>query len=112
MEAYRDQYAKLFNNGKSVVVMAISVDPDTTLASWARDSGFPVLFVSDVGGMIGKAYGVNDGKLDARVLFVIGPDGKITYRANPFRELVGQAYDDLASAVAKTTGTDTHGTND
>ena len=29
MEAYRDQYATLFNNGKKVVVLGISVDPDT-----------------------------------------------------------------------------------
>ena len=28
MEAYRDQYATLFNNGKKVVVLGISVDPD------------------------------------------------------------------------------------
>ena len=42
MEAYRDQYATLFNNGRKVVVIGISVDPDTALASWARDEDFPV----------------------------------------------------------------------
>ena len=31
MEAYRDQYATLFNNGRGVVVLGMSVDPDTTL---------------------------------------------------------------------------------
>ena len=31
MEAYRDQYATLFNNGRNVAVVAVSVDPDTTL---------------------------------------------------------------------------------
>ena len=35
MEAYRDQYATLFNNGRNVDVIGISVDPDTALASWA-----------------------------------------------------------------------------
>ena len=46
MEAYRDQYAKLFNSGRNVVVLAVSVDPDTALASWARDLQTPVLFGS------------------------------------------------------------------
>jgi hypothetical protein len=41
MEAYRDQYATLFNNGRKVVVVGISVDPDTALASWARGLGLP-----------------------------------------------------------------------
>jgi len=36
MEAYRDQYATLFNNGRKVVVLGISVDADTTLASWTQ----------------------------------------------------------------------------
>jgi len=36
MEAYRDQYAKLFNNGRHVVVLAVSVDADTTLAAVMR----------------------------------------------------------------------------
>ena len=49
MEAYRDQYAKLFNDGRNVVVVAVSVDPDTALASWARDLQTPILFASDVG---------------------------------------------------------------
>jgi peroxiredoxin len=104
MEAYRDQYAKLFNGGKNVVVIAMSADPDTTLAAWAREESFPVLFASDPGGSIGKAYGIYNQKfkLDSRVVFVIGPDGKVTYRAMPFRELVADAYTELGAAVDKT----------
>ena len=56
MEAYRDQYATLFNNGRNVAVVGISVDADTTLASWARDEDFPVLFASDPGGKVGQLY--------------------------------------------------------
>src|SRR5919204_1781097 len=106
MEAYRDQYAKLFNGGKGVVVIATSVDPDTTLASWAHDSSFPILFASDVGGAIGRSYGAYDPrlKLDTRVVFVIGPDGKIDYRAKPFHELSADAYTELAAAVARARG--------
>ncbi|HEU4641378.1 MAG TPA: redoxin domain-containing protein [Gemmatimonadaceae bacterium] len=106
MEAYRDQYAKLFNGGKDVVVIAMSADPDTALASWARDESFPVLFASDSGGAIGKRYGVFNPKigLDSRVLFVIGPDGKVTYRAMPFRELAAPAYTQLQEAVERSVG--------
>ena len=60
MEAYRDQYATLFNNGRKVVVIGISVDADTALASWARDSEFPVVFASDTAGTVGTAYGAYD----------------------------------------------------
>ncbi|HEX5437620.1 MAG TPA: redoxin domain-containing protein [Gemmatimonadaceae bacterium] len=106
MEAYRDQYAKLFNGGKNVVVIAMSVDPDTALASWARDESFPVLFASDSSGAVGRSYGIWSPKykLDTRVLFVIDPEGKISYRAMPFRELTADAYTQLAAAVDKTVG--------
>ena len=79
MEAYRDQYATLFNNGRKVVVVGISVDADTVQANWARDSEFPIVFASDVDGKVGALYGAYDekNKMDNRSLYVIGPDGKI-----------------------------------
>ena len=103
MEAYRDQYATLFNNGRKVVVIGISVDPDTTLASWARDSEFPVVFASDTAGTVGAAYGAYDAarKLDTRSLYVVGPDGKIAYKTQPFRVLVAEAYTELGDAIDK-----------
>ena len=103
MEAYRDQYATLFNNGNNVVVLGISVDADTTLASWARDAKFPMTFVSDTGGVIGKAYGIYkpEYKMDSRVVFVIAPDGRITYRA-PFNVMSADAYTKLGDEVKKT----------
>ena len=101
MEAYRDQYATLFNNGQKVVVLAVSVDPDTALVSWARDESFPMLFASDPGGSVGRRYGAFDAKnkLDDRSLFVIGPDGRVAYVAKPFRQMAAEAYTDLAQAV-------------
>jgi peroxiredoxin Q/BCP len=103
MEAYRDQYATLFNNGRHVTVIGISVDPDTALASWARDADFPLLYASDPGGVVGKRYGAHDAKyqLDDRTLFVVGPDGRIAYIARPFQQMSPQAYTDLAAAVDK-----------
>ncbi|HEX2692834.1 MAG TPA: redoxin domain-containing protein [Gemmatimonadaceae bacterium] len=101
MEAYRDQYATLFNNGRNVTVIGISVDADTTLASWAREEDFPIVFASDPGGAVGRAYAAYDekNKLDNRSLFVVGPDGRITYVAKPFKVLTPSAYTELAAAV-------------
>jgi peroxiredoxin len=104
MEAYRDQYATLFNNGKKVVVLGVSVDPDTMLANWARESSFPVVFGSDPDQKVGKLYGSTRGKLDSRNLFVIGPDGRITFKQVPVNVLSQQEYADLARAVARTAG--------
>ena len=102
MEAYRDQYATLFNNGNGVAVLGISVDADTTLASWAHDEKFPLTFVSDTGGAIGKAYGVfmPQYKEDSRIVFVIAPDGRIRYRAK-FNVMSADAYTQLGDEVKK-----------
>ena len=101
MEAYRDQYATLFNNGRNVVVIGISVDSDTTLAAWAKESDFPMLFLSDVGASVGKLYGAHSprGNTDDRSLFVIRPDGRVAYVTRPFRVMTPGAYTELAAVV-------------
>ena len=101
MEAYRDQYATLFNNGRHVTVIGVSLDPDTAQYSWARDAQFPMLFASDPDGAVGRLYGAWDdkNKIDDRSLFVVGPDGRVTYVAQPFKQLSPKAYEDLAAAV-------------
>ena len=106
MNAYRDQYAKLFKDGRNVVLIAISADPDTALASWARDSEFPFLFASDTGTAVAKRYGAvaTQPGLTNRNLFVVGPDGKIAYRAIPFREIDPTAYTELGAAIEKLGG--------
>ena len=106
MDAYRDQYATLFHGGKGVVLLAISADPADTLAAWARDAGFPFTFLSDSQGEAGKLYGawLPDHQLDNRSLFVVGPDGKIAYKATPFREVDPQAYTALGAAVDRVAG--------
>jgi len=101
MEAYRDQYATLFNNGRNVVVIGVSVDPDTALFSWARDAAFPMLFASDHDGKVGTLYGAYNpqNKVDNRSLYVIAPDGRIAYKAQPFRQMSADAYTELGAVV-------------
>jgi peroxiredoxin len=101
MEAYRDQYATLFNNGRKVAVISVSIDPDTTLASWAREEQFPMLFASDVGGKVGSLYASFDTtrKFDRRTLFVVDSVGKIAYIARPFSVLAQKSYTDLGAVI-------------
>ena len=103
MDAYRDQYATLFKNGRGVVLIAISADPDTALASWARDSEFPFLFASDSSLAVARQYGAlaSHPGLTNRNLLVVGPDGRISYRAIPFREIDPTAYKALGAAVQR-----------
>jgi thioredoxin-dependent peroxiredoxin len=106
MESYRDKYAEIFRSGRKVTLISISTDSSSAQQAWARDANFPMLFGSDLGGPVGSLYGAfNAGAgYDARYLYVIGPDGKITYTAKPFRQMVETAYNDLSAAVAKAAG--------
>ena len=101
MDAYRDQYATVFNGGKDVVLLAISVDSAEALGSWAKDAGYPFRFLSDPEGVAGRLYGAFSArwKTDNRSLFVIGPDGRILHRQTPFREIDPTAYKELESAI-------------
>lgn len=100
MHAYRDQYAQIFNEGRDVVLIAISTDSIEALASWAKDDDFPFLMASDSGATVGRAYGAFAREnLTNRNLFVVGPDGRIAYRATPFREIDPTAYSDLEEAI-------------
>lgn len=103
MEAYRDQYAKLFNDGKGVVVIGISTDADTVQYDWARDEKFPVYFASDPDASVVKLYDVKYPTFNAakRVLFVVDPSGKISHVMDPFKELVADSYTELGAAVAE-----------
>lgn len=76
-------------------MLAISSDSQDALASWAKDDEFPFLMASDAGGEVGKQYGA----ARSRNLFVVDPDGVITYTATPFREVDPTAYEELEAAI-------------
>lgn len=103
MDAYRDQYAKLFNSGKDVVLLAISSDSADVLASWARERGYPFTFLSDPEGAAGRLYGAwsDQRRTDNRSLFVVAPGGTIAHRQLPFREIDPTAYTELGDAIQR-----------
>lgn len=103
-EAYRDQYATMFNGGSKVFLLGISVDPDTTLHAWANEKNYPGTYANDPEQTIGKLYVSIRGNLDSRNVFVVGPDGKITYRVIAFNVLAADAYTDLEKAVDQAAG--------
>ncbi len=106
MQAYRDQFATLFNSGRGVTVLAVSTDPVDTIAAWAKDEHFPMTFLSDREATVGQLYDVKYPAMNLlrRVLFVVGPDGRITHVMRPFAELSQDSYVELREAVAKTRG--------
>jgi peroxiredoxin len=101
MHAYRDQYAQTFNGGRGVVLIAISADPIEDLYAWAKDDEFPFLMASDADLDVGRMYGALSSRAPVtnRNLFVVGPDGRIAYRATPFREIDPTAYEELAAVI-------------
>ena len=101
----------LFRSGKDVILIAISADPIEELYSWARDDQFPFLMASDVGTEVGRKYGALASRPNVtnRNLFVIGPDGRIAYRAVPFREIDPTAYTELGEAIDRLVPADTTG---
>ena len=111
MHAYRDQYATLFHGGRNIVLIAISADSAPALASWAHDDEFPFLMASDTGSVVGKQYGAYNQRynIDNRTLFIVGPDGRIVWRAMPFREIDPTAYTELGAALNRIAGPDTTG---
>lgn len=106
MKAYRDRYATLFNGGREVVLLGVSTDKASALVEWAREERFPFAFVSDVDGELGSRYGALDkGDWFAdRLLYVIGPDGAIVYKAAPFRQNSEEAYTELEQVIDRVVG--------
>jgi peroxiredoxin len=103
MEAYRDQYATLFNNGRNVVVLGVSVDPDTTLVNWFRELETPIMVMGDSGGTVSRTYQAYNetSKTNSRHLYVIDKTGRITYKTLPFRVMAQDAYTELEAEIDK-----------
>lgn len=106
MQAYRDQYASLFRNGRNLVLIGISNDPPQDLALWARDDDFPFLFGSDPTGAAYAAFGGDprdNGMVGSRAVVVVGPDGRIVHVMPRFNQVDPAAYEELKAAIDKVT---------
>jgi peroxiredoxin len=101
MHTYRDKYAELFRNGQKVRLVGVSTDTPEELIAWARDDGFQFAFAADTDRAVGRLFGAaRDGGFHNRFLYVISPEGKITY-ATSFRPLAQDAYEQLDAEIRK-----------
>ena len=100
MTKFRDEHATLF--GPDVVVLPISADSIPSHVAWASEMKFPFALVSDPSFAIADQYGshVPGRATTGRTVFVIGKDGRITWRDLRFNALSEDAYKALAAAVA------------
>jgi peroxiredoxin Q/BCP len=98
-QTFRDRGAELF--GDDVTVVGISVDSVDSHVRFAQSIGHPYTLVSDPDLRIAKLYGsAGDQGSARRTVYVIGKDGKVTYRNLRFGALDPKAYSDLQAAVA------------
>lgn len=101
MHTYRDKYESMFLNGKKVTLVGISTDNGADLTAWAKDDGFQFALGADTDKNVGALYNAaTETGFHKRYLYVIGPDGKISY-ATSFRAMAQDAYDELDAAIKK-----------
>lgn len=106
MEAYRDQYARLFHDGRKVVLLAIAADSPEAQASWAKDADFQFLFGSDPSGSAYAAFGGDprdSGIVGSRAVIVVAPDGTIADVIPTFNQVDPAAYDHLKEVIDRVT---------
>lgn len=96
---FRDEYQLMF--GDEVAVLPISADDLASHERWAADMKFPFTLLSDTTQSVASLYGstLPGRKFDNRTVFVVGRDGRITYRNMKFNALSEDAYSELAQAV-------------
>jgi peroxiredoxin Q/BCP len=101
MTRYRDKYQQIFNGGKGVTLLAVSTDSVKDIASWAKDSSFQFTMLSDPDGKVGKLYATMYAgrNIEQRVVFVVAPNGRISYVMNPFLEVDATSYETLTKAI-------------
>ena len=100
MRTFAEQYDSLF--GPEVVVVGISTDSLATHTRFAASLNLPFRLLSDPRQEVARRYAANDrsGYL-RRVVYVIGPDGKVRYRNLRFNALDPKHYTDLGAAVRR-----------
>jgi peroxiredoxin Q/BCP len=98
-QTFRDRGATIF--GDSVTVVGISIDSVESHVRFAQSIGHPYTLLADMDQKVAKLYGsAGDQGYDRRTVYVVGKDGKVTYRNLRFGALDPKAYEDLQNAVA------------
>jgi peroxiredoxin len=107
MQADRDQYARLFKEGRDVVVIGISVDSPELHHGWLKEDDFPFVFATDDAGSTYESFGGvsrDDDRPGTRAVIIVGPYGRIAHVIPAFLQTDPQAYEELAAAVNRVSG--------
>lgn len=90
------------SSGPEVVVVAISSDSLETHQRYASSLGLPFLLLSDPDQRVARRYG-SDGAdgVDRPTVYVIKPDGKVSYRDLGFDSQDTKEFESVKKAVAK-----------
>lgn len=101
MQTFAEQYDSLF--GPEVTVLGVSTDSLATHTRFAASLNLPFRLLSDPQQQVAARYAAKDRSgYMRRVVYVIGPDGKVRYRNLRFNALDPKHYADLAAAVRRT----------
>jgi peroxiredoxin Q/BCP len=101
MRTFAEQYDSLF--GPDVTVVGVSTDSLTTHSRFAASLNLPFRLLSDPQQQVAARYAAKDRSgYMRRVVYVIGPDGKVRWRNTRFNALDPKHYADLAAAVRRT----------
>ena len=109
MQAYRDQYASLFNDGQNVVLIGISNDAPEAHHQWLKEDDFQFLFATDNAGATYESFGGvsrDDDRPGTRAVIVVGPDGRIAHVIPAFLQTDPSAYEELGAAIDRIAGGD------
>jgi len=103
LSALSQQYDSLF--GPDVVVLGISADPAETQSRFAAQLGLRFRLLSDEAQKAAKKYGTNNSSgFIRRSVYVIGRDGKVSYRDTHFDPFDSKAYAAIGRAVRAAQG--------
>lgn len=100
LSRFREQHASLF--GDSTTVLGISTDPVQTHQRFAARLDLPFRLLSDGAQDAAAKYGSKDrDNRNRRSVYVIGRDGRVTYRDLRFNATDDKAYARLERAVQR-----------
>jgi peroxiredoxin Q/BCP len=106
MKTFAEQYDSLF--GPEVTVVGISIDSVETHTRFATSLNLPFRLLSDPEQKVARKFGSNgDDGFMRRTVYVIGPNGSVTYRNLRFNALDPKQYAELAGAVRMARGAGT-----
>ena len=98
LATFRDRYDDIF--GPDAVVLAVSADPLEIRRRFAVRLNVAFRLLSDPDQAVAAKYGSKDnGGIDRRTVYVIGPDGRVRWRDLRFQAADSKAYEALRRAV-------------